>query len=273
MALPDAWALPEPDWVPMAPGVRFKLRIPSGADRMAVTAEVASVLRRVYDGRAGMEDLGLDEDPGFDEVLSLDRIQGLAGVLSACLYAKRCLVEWDGMVHPRTGEALDHADADNVRAALIHGAPPYGQPLLSPFLAWVERPQRLASAEAVRLRDLAEDHWSGGAERCAACKSEAEACAKGEATEGAICPKLSNAPATPEGAAVWKIAAGTSGLWARAGMGGRVTGLDYRAALLAFEELMAGDRPADIGTAFGLFQAVEAGRLQAEAKAAEEARS
>lgn len=270
--LPDAWQLPDAQWVPMAPGVRWKLKAPDGALRMAVSNEVAGVMGRVYDGRAGMEALGLDDDPAFDVTMSLDRIQGMAGVLSACLYAKHCLEEWEGMDHPTTGEPLDHTDPDIIRASLIHGPPPYGQPLLSPFLAWIETPKRPITRESMRLRELAHDHWSGGAERCRACVDEGDGCAKGAATDGEICPRLKNTPLTPEGVTAWSIASTTSGIWQRAGMGASVVGLDYRAALLAYEETVPQALEPDYGSAFACFRAIEGGRMQAEAERAEAGR-
>lgn len=271
--LPDAWSPPEPEWVPLAPGVRWRLKVPDGALRLWVASEVAGVMSRVFEGRAGMEALGLDADPAFDAAVSLDRIQGLTGLLSACLHARHALLDWEGIEDPQTGEPLDHTDPETVRAALLHGAPPWGQPLLGPFLSWLEAPRRPMARETLRLKDLSRDHWSGGAERCRACVDEGDACAKGAATDGEICPRLKHAPQTPEGATAWTIASTTSGLWTRAGMGGAVAGLDYRAALLAFEEMIGSERGPDFGAAFACFRAIEAGRMQAEAERAEAQRA
>lgn len=268
--LPDAWSLPEPEWIPMAPGIRWLVKTPDGALRMMVTSEVAATLARVYDGRAGMESLGLADDPAFDGALALERIQGAAGVLTACLYARHCLMGWEGMEHPRTGEALSHEDPENVRAALIHGPPPSGMPLLGPFLAWLERPHAPVAAEAVRLRTLAKDHWTGGAERCRACVDEGDACAKGGAVEGEICPRLKSTPRTPIGAMAWKLATTGSGFWSRAGMSGAVSGLDYGSALLAYEKMAPAEQEPDFGAAYSAFRAIEAGRLEAEVQRAEE---
>lgn len=266
---PDAWQIPEPEWVPLAPGVRWLLQIPDGGVRAVVQADVAAIMSKVYQGREGLEALGLEDTGAMGEVFDLDRLSGYASCLTACLYARHCLKGWEGIDHPKTGEPLDFADADNVRAALLHGAPPVGQPLLAPFLAWVERPRRPMAAESIRLRDLAADFWNGGAERCRACADEGDPCQKGAATEGEICPRLKNTPLTPEGVTAWAIASGTSGLWLRAGMEGVVIGLDYRAALLAFEADRGQSREApDLGAAFAAFRAIEAGRMQAEAEKA-----
>lgn len=269
--LPSAWKLPGPEWAPLAPGVRWLLKRPDGAVRAFVSSEVSGLISRVFDGRAGMETLGLDESPEFDAALSLERIQGLASVATACLYAKHCLIDWEGIDDPTTGQSLDPADPDAIRAALLHGPPPWGQPLLSGFLSWLEAPRRPMAREALRLRDLAQDHWGGGAERCRACVDEGDGCAKGSSTEGEICPRLKNAPTTPEGEIAWSIASTTSGIWQRAGMGASIIGLDYGSALLTFESLVPSSGEPDFGAAYVCFRAIEAGRMQAEAaKAAAE---
>ncbi len=259
-----AWGEREPEWVPLAPGVRWRLKRPDGAVQAVVSADVAAVMSRVYNGRAGLEELGLDPETDTGGALTLDRIGGYASILTACLYARHCLIEW-ALVDPQTGDVLDCADVEAIRMALIEGPPEGGQPLLTPFLAWVQGPQQPMLWEADRLKQLARDHWSGGAERCRACVDDGEACARGAATEGEICPRLNHAPQTGPGQSAWDIASTTSGLWIRGGLSGQVSGLDYRAALLAFETLNGGSLAlADVGSAFVAFRAIEQGRLQAE---------
>lgn len=264
----DAWSPAEPEWTPLAPGVRWLLRRPDGADRMIVTADVSQAMSRIYQGRAELEALGLDgEMSGGDHVLSLDQLVGYSSLLTASRYARLCLIDWEGIDHPQTAEKLDPTDPSAIHDALVFGAPGGGAPLLAPFLAWIDQPRRPMGAETVRLRALAKDHWSGGAERCRACADESDPCAKGGSIEGELCPRLKNAPLTPEGVAAWDIASGAAGLWERAGMTGAVAGLRYRDALLVFEGQGGGDQ-LDFGAAFTAFRAIEAGRLEAEAQQA-----
>jgi hypothetical protein len=280
---PSAWSPPEPEWVTLAPGVRWRLRRPDGVDERIVAAETAAVMARIHEGRAGLQDLGLDLD-GEDAApaLDLERLSGLASVHAAWLHARRLLQEWEGIDDPETGAPLDHADPEAVRAALIHGPPPGGAPLLTAFLAWLQRPQRPMAAEAARLRARARDWWSGGADRCRACADEGAPCSKGGAEPSAedltrheICPQLATTPRTPEGQAAWRLAVATPGLWRRAGMDAAVVGLDHGAALLAFEAECGARREAcDHGAAFAAFRAIEVGALEAlrakaEAEAAE----
>jgi len=265
-----AWEPTEPEWVNLAPGVRWLLRRPDGADKMIVASDVSQAMSRIYQGRAELEALGLEpEMQNADHVLSLDQIVGYSSLLTANRYAQRCLVDWEGMDHPKTGEKIDFADPSAVHDALVFGAPETNTPLLTPFLAWIDQPKRPMGAETVRLRALAKDHWTGGAERCRTCADESDPCAKGGSIEGQICPRLKNTPQTPEGTAAWEIASSTAGMWDRAGMAGTVTGFHYREALLVFETNYAGDgSQLDFGAAFAAFRAIEAGRLEAEAEQA-----
>gem|GEM_PF-2147727 len=266
-----AWGAPEPQWVPMAPGVKWLLRRPDGADKMVVTADVQQAMSRIYQGRAELEALGLEpEMAGQGHVLSLDQIVGYSSLLTAIRYAGLCLVDWSGMEHPVSGEKIDPADPDAIHDALVHGAPGSEAPLLTPFLAWIDQPKRPMGAETIRLRALSKDHWSGGPARCRACVDEGDSCAKGGSVEGQICPRLQHAPQTPEGVAAWEIAHTASGIWERAGMTGVISGLRYREALLLFEGQVAdGREQLDFGAAFSAFRAIEAGRLEAEAEQAE----
>ncbi|WGM45235.1 hypothetical protein KOAAANKH_00096 [Brevundimonas sp. NIBR10] len=265
-----AWSAPAPEWVGLAPGVRWRLTRPDGGIETVVASDVATAMARVYEGRAGLEALGLDPESDTGGALKLEQIAGYASVLTACLYAQRCLTDWEGIDDPETGQPLDVTDPDAIRNALLYGPPPGGTPLLTPFLAWLEGPRRPMAAETVRLRKLAKDHWAGGAERCRACVEMGEGCVKGASVEGELCPRLSLTPRTPEGIACWAIATSTYGLWLRAGMGGAIAGLDYQAALLAFEadRSRVEERP-DVGAAFAVFRAIEQGRMEAEAERAE----
>lgn len=266
----DAWTPAEPQWVPLAPGVKWLLRRPDGADKMIVSSDVSQAMSRIYQGRAELEALGLENEMAAgDHVLSLDQIVGYSSLLTATRYARLCLVDWEGLDHPETGAKLDCADPNAVHDALVFGPPGAGTPLLSPFLAWIDQPRRPMGAETIRLRALAKDHWSGGAERCRACADESDPCAKGGSIEGEICPRLKNTPLTPEGVAAWEISSGAAGLWARGGMSGTVTGLHFRDALLVFEAQCSGGREQlDFAAAFAAFRAIEAGRLEAEAEQA-----
>ena len=266
----DAWSPSEPEWVSLAPGVKWLLRRPDGADKMVVASDVSQAMSRIYQGRAELEALGLDNEmAGADHVLSLDQIVGYSSLLTASRFARLCLMDWEGIDDPKSGDKLDFADPAAVHDALVFGPPGGGSPLLSPFLAWIDQPRRPMGAETVRLRALAKDHWSGGAERCRACADESDPCAKGGSVEGEICPRLKNTPLTPEGIAAWEIVSSASGLWERAGMSGVVTGLRFRDALLVFETQCArGREQLDFAAAFAAFRAIEAGRLEAEAEQA-----
>lgn len=265
-----AWTPAEPEWVPLAPGVRWLLRRPSGADKMIVTADVSDAMTRIYQGRAELEALGLDSEmAGSEHILSLERLVGYSSMLTANRYAQLCLVDWEGLDDPETGAKLDCTDPSAIQDALNFGPPGSEAPLVTPFLAWIEKPKRPMGGEAVRLRALAKDHWSGGAERCRACADEFDPCAKGGSIEGEICPRLKNTPLTPEGVAAWEIASGVNGLWAYGGMSGAVTGLKFRDALLVFESQCSGSREQlDFAAAFAAFRAIEGGRLEAEVERA-----
>lgn len=279
-----AWSIAEPQWVQLAPGVRWLLKRPDGVTQKVVAAEVAAIMGRVFHGRAALEELGLDldaEHPDAVRGLDLDRLNGYASILAAVYTAQRCLRGWEGIADPNTGEVLDHTDPEAIRAALIHGAPPEGQSLLAPFMSWVEQPKQPMTAEIFRLRKRAKDWWGGGRERCLACVDEGEACAKGESAakvddpqKRELCPQLDGAPQTAPGRMAWDLATTTPGLWDRAGMGGSITGFKHGDALIAYEA-QCGDNAeaADHGAAFAAFRAIESGALEAmmEKAAAESA--
>lgn len=275
----SAWSPSEPTWVQLAPGVRWLLERPNGVTQRVVAAEVAAVMGRVFQGRAALEELGLDLDADHPDTirgLDLDRLQGYASVLAAVYTAQRCLKGWE-FVDPTTAEPLDHTDPEAIRAALIHGAPPEGQSLLAPFMAWVDQPKVPMTAETLRLRKRAKDWWGGGRERCLACHDDGEPCAKGasepkpdDPTKREICPQIETAPLTAAGQAAWTIATTTPGLWERSGMSGVVTGLKHADALIAYEtQCVAGHEDADHGSAFAAFRAIETGALEAMAEKAE----
>jgi len=272
-----AWAPSEPTWVQLAPGVRWLLQRPDGVTQRVVAAEVASVMSRVFHGRAALEELGFDLDADHPDTirgLDLDRLQGYSSVLAAVYTAQRCLKGWEGIVDPGTGEPLDHTDVEAIRAALIHGAPPEGQSLLAPFMSWVEQPKVPMAAEVVRLRKRAKDWWGGGRERCLACQDDAEPCSKGasapkpdDPAKRELCPQIDTAPQTAAGRLAWALASSTPGLWERAGMAGAITGLKHGDALLAYETQAAkGSDNLDHGAAFEAFRAIETGALEAFAE-------
>lgn len=265
MALPEPWQPKPAEWVTLAPGVKWLLRRPNGVDRQVVAAEVAQVMARVYAGRAALDEIGVDLDQDAGEALDLDRIAAYSSVFAGVLMARRLLEDWD-LLDPATGVALDHADPDVMRAVLIHGPPPEGPDLLSPFLSWLESPRRPMAAEAMRLRERARDWWAGGAARCLACADERSPCSKAGSEAGEMCPQLRNEPRTPEGQACWRLATRSPGLWARAGMDGRISGLDYGAALKAWEaECGEAGQQCDHGAAFAALRAIETGCLEAQA--------
>lgn len=257
----SAWTAPEPEWVPLAPGVRWELRRPNGAEDAWIASQTALSMRKIIEGRAELEGAGFSGDE-LGVMSDIERVVGLQGLFAACHAASRCLRAWEGMEDPETGQLLE-VEPETVRNALLYGPPPGGNPLLVPFLAWLEGPKRPMAAEALRLRQRARDAWAGGFERCQACRAEGEGCADGASEGGELCPQLVHAPRTPEGEKAWEVCQ-ASGMWVRAGMGGVVTGLDYRAALLAVEA--AGI--ADVGAAFGCLRAIEHGRLEAEVERA-----
>lgn len=268
MPLPEAWRPKPAEWVTLAPGVKWLLRRPNGEDRQVVGAMEAQLMARVLAGRAGMEEMGIELDQAGGPALNLEYLNAYRSIYGAVLMALRVLEGWD-MIEPASGTALDHTDRDTVQAALIHGPPPEGADLLSPFLSWLAIPRRPMASDAIRLRDRARDWWSGGAARCLACADEKSDCSKGGSEGGEMCPQIRNEPQTPEGQSCWRLVTRSSGLWARAGMDGRISGLDYGAALKAFEAECA-DTGAlcDHGAAFAALRAIETGCLEAQAEQA-----
>lgn len=254
-----AWSPPAPAWVPMAPGVRWKLRPPTGEEQALAAGQVGVSMRRLFEGRAVLESIGFAaEEMGVTG--DLERLNGLSGVFMAAHLARCCLSEWEGMDDPESGEPLE-ITPETIQHALIFGPPPWGKPLTTPFLAWLESTSNSMGGETMRLRRRARDGWAGGFDRCAACADEASDCSKGGSEGGEICPLRQFAPRTVEGDRAWEVSL-TPGLWQRAGMEGAVTGLDYGAALLAAEALGSG---VSVGNLFSAFRAIEAGRLEAEA--------
>lgn len=271
-----AWKPAEAEWVTLAPGVRWLLKRPDGVERHMVAAEVTGIMTRALDGRQAFEEMGLafdGDEAGTVRGLDLDRVSSMGQVLAAVLIAQRCLKGWEGF--EVDGVALDHTDPEAVRSALILGAPDTeGTPLLAPFMAWLEKPRQPMAAETRRLRQRAEDWFDGGQERCAACRLDGETCAKGasapkadDAIKREMCPQLSTEPQTAHGQVCWQVSTRTAGMWRREGLSGRVTGLDYGAALLAYEAEYPGE--VDHGAAFAAFRAIEAGALAAAAKRAQ----
>lgn len=253
------------EWVALAPRVRWKLRRPNGAETAWAAAQTTQSLMRLIEARAELEGVGLaTEDLG--PLKDMERLTGLAVVFNACLLAPRLIEAWEGIEAP-TGELVEPTP-EAIKAALLMGPPAGGQPLLGPFAAWLEGPRQPMAAESLRLRTRARDGWSGGFDRCRACRTDDDPCALGASQGGEICPQIANRPLTVEGEAAWAVCL-TQGVWVRAGMTGVVTGLDYGAALLALE--VQGIQ--DLGAALKALQAIEAGRIEAEVARAEAARA
>lgn len=252
----------EAQWVTLGPGVRWLLRRPNGAEEAWASAQTAQSLMRLIEARAELEALNLAADD-MGPLADMERLTGLGVVFTACVLAPRLLEAWEGVEDPATGEPLE-ITAEAIKACLLSGTPAGGRPLLSSFAAWLEGPARPMVAEAMRLRQRAKDGWSGGFDRCRACREEGDACSKGVSEGGEICPQIKARPVTVEGEAAWEVCQ-ASGLWVRAGMAGMVSGLDYRAALLAMEAKGV----QDMGAAFKALQAIEAGRIEAEVERAE----
>jgi hypothetical protein len=98
------------------------------------------------------------------------------------------------------------------------------------------------------LRDLAQWHWNGGPSFCVTCGDEREC--------GSRCPYQANAPATSEGAAVWRALTTVASMVRRSEMDGRVVGLDWPLALRLCEV-----RGVDPATVAELLPAAEIGLL------------
>lgn len=259
-----AWAAARGhEWVPLAPGVEFHLRRLDGVEEASVQADTASAMAKVVDGRATLEALGFDDD-ALGAAQDLEQMAGLSVFLFACRYAALALDEWRGVEDPETGEPIE-ITPESIHAALRFGSPDGSGPaLLMPFMAWVEGPQRPVGAEKARLRALAEYEFKGGDALCDACDLERAPCARMGSEGGVLCPRIENAPVTLEGIAAWDIAR-APGLWVRAGMGGHLAGLDYRAAL----EIGGAREGLHLGRLFECFRAIEAGALKGSREKAE----
>lgn len=231
-----AWADPGPEWVPMAPGIRWHMTPPTRETAAGVAIATGEVMRGTYEDPAFVAALAVS-----DPATAAERVAGHAAVVAACLYARRCLIEWEGVLDPQTGKPADPTDPVAIRKAVIEQMAPGRPPGMVPLLAWVERPHIPFAAEARRLRATSAAHWAG------------EAASSDEA------------PQSIEAIACLDMMMTRPDLWCEA-VGDRPAGLDYAAALIAFESQSPPDLKATVsnhyGTAYAAFRAIEAGRLE-----------
>lgn len=213
----EAW---EPKWYPMAPGVRWRLAIPSDLVKLSVTRQVADLMRQIHDPA---ELLAIDQAPASSDGVVGD-VVGRASIIAACFYAKALLRDWEGMSDPKTGRALRHTDGTDIQKALIYDEP--GSPhVLTAFLAWLEScavagPEYRAMTRPLAARAAGEDA-EVTSETCRLC---------------------------------WSIFDGAPDLWIAG------AGLDFHSALLAFEDRRPDLDGYDIGAAYLAFQAIDEGR-------------
>lgn len=252
-----AWKPRKAEWVMLAPGVRFKMRVPNGEERLMAAAETAKAMATLRDGGELLEGFGLE---GELELIQPDVIMGLAALVGAAFLADQVVEDWEG-VGDENGEPIP-LTGETMRLCLRQGLPDGGAPLVEAFLAWCDKSRAPVAQDLARLRALAEWEFSlSGPEHCKGCALEGAACATGGKPEGgALCPRTKNQPQTMPGLAAWAVAM-RPGLWQRAGMGGAISGLSYADALAAAQA----EGCHDLGGLVRCFGAIEAGALAAMA--------
>lgn len=216
---------PQPEWVSLAPGVSWLLDRPDAGVKTAVAGRVAASMARVYT-RSMRPPTHLGD--AQHEVTASASLAGEASIIAALLYANRCLRGWRGVRDWRTGEPRPQPDPDATRHALLKGCSPEGDPLLVAFLAWLQEPRQQISDAAIALL-VSPEQGSGAA-----------------------------GPVPEIVATCGSILEGYPELWVR-DQSGHGLGLDFRNALLIFEEASGED--ADFGAASQIFRGIEKLRL------------
>lgn len=225
MAIAAAWA---PQWVRLAPGISCLLARPDIFTKGRIAADTAAILGGTYSKPRSIAELarptaGRPIDP-------VAKVTAQAVIISACLLARVALRDWSGVTHLETGKPACFNDPDAVKAALLEGAAPGRDPLLTAFVGWSEHPREDLRDDLIALRTIG----SGGES------------------------KLVSAAAARSRA----IVADDETLWVHDARG-ELEGLDYRNALLSFEDRSANDVDGpDFGAAFRCLTALEAGRME-----------
>ena len=258
----DAWKPPGPEWVSLAPGVRWLIWPYNGDLQAIVSAKVAKTVAGVFESRAALDDLGFDAEE-LGALGDLNVLAGLSVFCGAVFAAELIVKEWTGIDHAQTGEPIP-VSPEAIRAALRYGTPEGGPALLGPFMAWLERPRQPIAADVRRLRALAKWEHGGGLTHCQGCAIAAAPCASGGTDGGAPCPSKVNLPQTEPGIAA-RAAAANHGVWLRAGMAGQLVGLHYGQCL---EIARASQSALDEGAFIRCLCAIEAGALEAAAERA-----
>ena len=87
-----AWKPRGPEWVTLAPGVRWLLRALTGDLQARVTAKVARMLSGAEETRAALEEIGYEADE-MGLLGDLDVLAGFSTMLAACFYADELLLK------------------------------------------------------------------------------------------------------------------------------------------------------------------------------------
>lgn len=158
------------------------------------------------------------------------KVTAQALVISACLHANRAIRDWRGVSDPDTGGPVKVTDPGAIKRAMLDGAGPGRDPLLSAFVGWLQVPREPVAKDVAPLRVI-------GAGGKASLATEAARIAVSVLTDDPM-------------------------LWIR-DYTGEVEGLDYRNALMAFEDRCKSDPESpDYGAAFRCFAALENGRME-----------
>ena len=152
-----------------------------------------------------------------------DGMLGLRDQLMLQALARHAIVEWqgigdeDGAALPPSPDAVD---------ALIRDHPALAARFEAEYLRELDGDVRRGK----RIGRRADWHFGGGAGYCGRCVDLNEPCADGRrGRNGGYCPYHEHAPRTLEGEIAWGLLA--SGQWRRAGIDGRLSGLDIAACL------------------------------------------
>lgn len=259
-----AWKPRAPEWVTLAPGVQFLMRMPTGEEIAEVGARVARAIGSLQDGRGTLEDMGFDPEE-MGALGDLNVLAGFSTLCAAVFYGEKLIEGWRGIDDAETGEAVE-VEPETIRAVMRLGTPEGGSALMAPFMAWIDAPRIPIAAEMRRLRELALWEYGDGLTHCEGCDLVEAACAKGGTDDGDRCPRAQHAPLTPPGIAALS-ATRKAGVWQRAGLDGSVAGLDYSACLnLARAAAGADNQWLDEGALVRCLSAIEAGAMEAMAE-------